>query len=401
MQFHTENRNNSFDYFISQPHQPFFLLGMVNALIFMFIFILSYKSVIPVEIDSVFFHAYSMIFLVFTQFFLGFLLTTFSRFSGVESVEKRAYLAVWIFALIGSVSFFSSIFFKEAYFLAFIALIFEEMMAFSIFYKIYKKSVLEKYDQYWILVAFGVGIFSNISFLLSFISVNQKASLIYLQTAKDFGIYLYLIFLALTVASRMVPFFSHRMIKKDKRFLPSIFFLFLIHSFLEGLYPKALFLPDLIAAFLIAKEIKRWQLPFPNKEPLLWILHISVFWIPTALFIGAAAEFVENFFGIYLFNLALHILVLGFLTTILIGFGTRVTIGHSGNILQADKITVYIFYFTQVVVIFRIIFSIAGYFGKITPFFDISAFLWIVLFVWWLVKYFKILVFGKSGYSLS
>ncbi len=383
-------------YFLSQPHQPFFLLGMSNALIFMLFFYLSYKGILHSQINSIFFHAYSMIFSVFTQFFLGFLLTTFPKFSQTEPIEKRTYLTVFAFGVSASVSLLLSPFFKWAYLLSFILVVFEQSVALSVFYKIYKKTSAERYDQYWIIVSFGIGIFSNLSFLLSFIALDQRAAFIYLKTAVNFGIYLYLIFLALTVASRMVPFFSHRIVKKNEKFLPFIFILFLTRSFLAEIYPKALFLPDILAAFLIAKEIKRWQLPFPNKEPLLWILHLSVFWIPAALFVVAATDFFENFFKIYLFNLSLHVLVLGFLTTVLIGFATRVTIGHSGNVLKADKTTVYIFYFTQVVLLFRILFSVGGYFGKISPFFDISALLWTVLFSWWLIKYFKVLSFGEK-----
>ena len=397
MSFKTKvSEKSKLAYFLSQPHQPFFLLGTLNAIVFMTLFLLSYKSFLPIQLNPSFFHGYSMIFLIFTQFFLGFLLTTFPRFSATNPIEKRSYLTIWTFALIASIFFIATIFFKEAFFPSFIALIFEQTISFSIFYKIYKKTSTEKYDQYWILVSFGIGIFSNLSFLLSFIALDQKAALIYLQTAINYGIYLYLIFLAVTVASRMVPFFSHRIIKKNLKFLPVLFFLFLSRSFLESLYPKAVFLIDMAAAIWTAKEIKRWQLPFPNKEPLLWILHIAVFWIPAALFIGALSEISRELIGAYLFKLPLHTLALGFLTTILIGFGTRVTIGHSGNVLKIDKTTLYIFYFTQIVVFFRIIFSVTGYFGKISPFFDISALLWIVLFSWWLIKYFKVLSFGEK-----
>ncbi len=394
MQFQTK-KSSKFSYFLSQPHQPFFGLGFINALIFMVLFTGIYRGSIDISIEHNLFHAYSMIFLIFTNFFLGFLFTTFPRFSGVEAIEKRKYLIVFTFSFASAVAFLGVLFIKEAFIISSLFMIFAQVISISIFYKIYQKATLPKYDQYWIITAFGMGLFSNIVFLLSTVSKGNSA-FVYHKTAVDFGIYLYLIFLAFSVSARMIPFFSHRIIQKDMKLLPFVFILFLAHSFLEGLYPKAVFAVDLTAAIIIAKEIIRWKLPFPNKEPLLWILHISVFWLPLALAVGSFAEFFKEWFGIYLFALPLHLLSLGYLTTLLIGFGTRVTIGHSGNILKVDRVTKYIFYFTQIVVLGRIIFSIAAYFGKTSPFFDISITLWLFLFGWWGVKYFNVLFFGKS-----
>jgi len=48
------------------------------------------------------------------------------------------------------------------------------------------------------------------------------------------------------------------------------------------------------------------------------------------------------------------------------------------------------------VVVGRIAFSLAASFGKVTPAFDISATLWILLFVAWMVKYGNVLMFGKK-----
>jgi len=393
MHFSTQNLSKR-DYFFSQPHQPFFTLGIINAIIFMLLFIPSYKGLF--NIDSKFLHSYSMIFLVFTNFFFGFLYTTFPRFSGTMPIIPRKYLIVFLFNFLATFSFLVSIWLNIAFFITSLFMAVSFALTLKEFYSIYKECKLPKKDQYWLIVAIGIGAISNILFLLSQIPCSCKSHIIY-DTALNFGVYLYLIFLAFVVAFRMVPFFSHVMNWKKNEFLHiEIFSLFFLHTFLYNLYPKALFLVDLIAAILLMVELKKIKLPFPNKEPLLWILHLSVFWLVAALFLGSLIEFFEQFYNIYSFKLPIHLLALGFLTTILIGFGTRVTLGHSGNMLIVDKVTVYIFYFTQVVVIGRIIFSITAYFGKITPFFDISASLWIVLFVWWMAKYFKILAFGEK-----
>ncbi|HIE35215.1 MAG TPA: NnrS family protein [Campylobacterales bacterium] len=394
MKFDTSPQNISKrDYFFSQPHQPFFLLGIINAVIFMLFFIPAFKG--SFDLDAIFFHSYSMIFLVFTNFFYGFLYTTFPRFSGTMPIAPRKYLTVFLFNLLATLSFLISIWLNFAFYATALLIAASFGYTLKIFYNIYKECRLPKNDQYWLIVGLGIGAISNLLFLLYFIPCNCKNEIFY-TTAVNFGIYLYLIFIGFVVAFRMVPFFSHIMnYKKNQKLHIQIFILFLIHSFLYDIFPKAIFLVDLIAAILLTIELKNIKLPFPNKEPLLWILYIAIFWLPLGLFLSSLDNFFEYWFGIYSFKLSLHILVLGFLTTILIGFGTRVTLGHSNNLLKVDRATVYIFYFTQLVLFSRVIFSLTAYFGK-TLFFDITATLWIILFIWWSIKYFKVLAFGEK-----
>ena len=381
------------EYFFSQPHQPFFTLGIINAIVTMALFIPEYRGVFGY--DAKLFHAFSMIFLVFTNFFFGFLYTTFPRFSGTAPIEPRRYLLVFLFMALATLSFLTSPFFYPTIYAAtfFVAIAFA--MTLRTFYEIYRQCTLPKRDQYWIIVALGIGAMSDLFFLFYSIPCGCDKQIVY-EIARNFGIYLYLIFLAFVVAFRMVPFFSHVMSWQKNEKLHILFFaLMLLHSFTQTTYPKALFLIDLAAALLIAREIKAINFP-KTSEPLLWVLHLALYWLALGFFLSSAVEFFEAFFGWYSFALPLHLLVLGFLTTILIGFGTRVTLGYSGNMLRVDRMGVLIFYFTQIVVLGRIVFSLAASFGKVTPAFDISATLWILLFVAWMVKYGNVLMFGKK-----
>ena len=43
MQFSEDSQHS---YFFSQPHQPFFALAFINAIVTMLLFLLSYKSII-------------------------------------------------------------------------------------------------------------------------------------------------------------------------------------------------------------------------------------------------------------------------------------------------------------------------------------------------------------------
>jgi len=92
-------------YFLSQPHQPFFVLAFINAILSMFIFSLLLKGTITSEIIFANYHAYSLIFLMFTPAFFAFLFTTFPRFSGNPPIEKVVYLTILVPFVIGSIFF--------------------------------------------------------------------------------------------------------------------------------------------------------------------------------------------------------------------------------------------------------------------------------------------------------
>ncbi len=93
--------------------------------------------------------------------------------------------------------------------------------------------------------------------------------------------------------------------------------------------------------------------------------------------------------------MSLHILALGYFLTVLLGFGSRVTLGHSGRTPHANKFTVYIFIGVQVLVGLRIFTSLSLNFPLDYVFFvNLSAIFLILLLIAWSIKYLPILL-GK------
>lgn len=380
-------------YLFSQPHQPFFVLAFVNAIVSMFIFMLLFKGLVASEILSVNYHTYSFIFLMFTPAFLAFLFTTFPRFSATAPIEKTHYMYIFGLFLTGSLLFQIGIFISTILLtLGVILTLIAHAGAVYILSNIYKDSqVTEKSDQTWILIAMVAGLISHLFFILS----------LWLPTLHRFSIelaiYLYLFLLIFTIAQRMVPFFSHSPIEKHTERFKVIVGLLGLHVLLESIQIHSSFLADLLIAYLIGKELYRWKLPFPNPNPLVWILHIALFWIPIAFALSAITNIISLSSGTNFLSLDIHTLALGFFLSVLIGFGTRVTLGHSGNTMYADKLTVTLFYWTQVVVFVRILtsFAVAGNWNFVVLF-DLSITVWIVLFALWGSRFFAVLIFGKK-----
>ena len=379
-------------YIFSQPHQPFFILAFVNALISMALFALVFTGNISSNIPAKFYHAYSILYLLFTPAFLAFLFTTFPRFSATEPILKKEYLRVFLFYLLGSLLVILGLLVSTPLFSTGILLTFmAHLFASKILLNIYLKSdISDKSDQFWILIATGFGLFAHLLFLIS-LWLPQLYSF-----AIQIAIYLYLFLMFFTVAQRMVPFFSNAPIEKHVERFKVIVGLLGLHLLLELIQPHSSFLADLFLAYIIGRELYRWKLPFPNSNPLLWVMHIALFWIPIAFVITSISSIITLSTGVSYLYLGIHTLGLGFFFTMLIGFGTRVTLGHSGNIMRADRYVTSLFYATQLVVISRILTSISLLGSDFVLFFNISIIVWILFFIAWAYRFFAVLIFGKK-----
>lgn len=65
--------------------------------------------------------------------------------------------------------------------------------------------------------------------------------------------------------------------------------------------------------------------------------------------IGFISLFLESIFETSSLKLSLHIFAIGFVTNLLIGFGSRVVMGHAvpAQKIIADKITIFLFILTK------------------------------------------------------
>jgi len=376
-------------YFLSQPHQPFFTLAFINAIVFMILFTLGYHGILSFVVSPTVFHSFSFIYLFFTLAFLAFLFTTFPRFLSQEPIKQSTYIKLFYMFVVGELVFiigsFSSVYiYKIGMLIIFVAFI----LSIKTLYTIHKNSDMpNKHDTYWILIGFCSGIVSSILYMFDILNF----------VAIQIAIFGYLFMVGFSVAQRMIPFFSHCMYEKNKTFMRNVFIMVLIHIILELLSTNLSFISDMILAIYIAKEIKRWNLPFDLNNPMLAILHISLFWIPVAFTLGSLSKLLSFFNDNYFLALDIHTLMLGFLFTVLIGFGTRVTIGHSGNSMYANRFTKFLFIFTQVVILSRVITSIvAGVGFNYMIIFDISATIWLIMFTAWAYQFFKVLIFGAK-----
>ena len=388
------------NYFLSQPHQPFFVFGVLWAIVSMVLFTLSHKGVITLAISENEFHLYSLAFLIFAQFFHGFLFTTFPRFCTSMTIPREVYIRiVWLYQIASVLFFIGSLVSPWIVLVAMFAGLFANSMAIFTLRWIYKigQSPL-KQDPYWILVAHGIALASHLLWVIAY-----GISLIWdvqgwFELSVPIIVNFFFVFLTFSVAQRMIPFFSHSQEAKSPYFVETVFGFLILKTLLAMVaFGVAEAVISILLALYLLREFLRWKLHPFQSPAIVWILHLALFWLPSALLIGGILQIIETLTSLDFLFAGVHLLVLGFLTTVLIGFGTRVTLGHSGQPPHADKLTIALFWWTQIIVLSRLALSVDTALGASHGWlFDAAGFAWILLFILWSGRYGKTLIFGQK-----
>lgn len=387
------------NYLMSQPHQSFFLFGVIWAIVSMVMFVLSHKGVIILTLAENIFHLYTLAFMVLIQFFHGFLFTTYPRFCMSEAIDREGYAPIsWSYQIFALLFFVGAVTSPWLVLVAMVGILFAHLMAFRTFVSSYRLGKTPyKSDPFWILIASMVGIATHALLVVSFGIELAGASVSTIFFISPVIVNLFLVFLTFVAAQRMIPFFSHSLEVRAPYFVARIFTLLAVKTLLNLLQlPLAEAAVSIVLAGYLLKEFIHWKLPVFRSSAILWILYLALFWLPLGLFIGALAQVVEVYTQTSLLFAGAHLLALGFITTVLIGFGTRVTLGHSGRPPHADRLTIALFVWTQVVVLARFALSVDSAFGGDNAWlFDAAGAGWIVLFSVWTLRYGRILAIGR------
>jgi uncharacterized protein involved in response to NO len=389
--------------FISQPHQPFFTNGILFLLLFILALFLNYSNVVTLVVPLSVFHAYALIFVVFIQFFLGFLFVVFPKFLLQADVNKNVYTKQAIFYFSGSLLFFISIFTSEilTIFSAFL-LFCTQLISFKTLYAIHKKSTMKnKKDTLWVLISFAFGLGSNLIFLFSFI--QSEYAVLLRQFSINSGFYLFIFMLIFSIAQRMVPFFTSAKIEgykidKSKYLLELVFVFLVLKVIILTFLPTSYNLIADIPLFIIfAKELIRWKLSIKKVSAIMWILFVSLYWIPLGFLASSVESLISIFDSSIVFEKSIiHIFALGYFCTILLGFGTRVVLGHSGSVPTANNFTVILYIAFQLVVVLRVFSAYSINFGlDYLSLINLTAICFLTIFILWSSKYILILLKGK------
>ncbi len=395
--------------FSSQPHQPFFTNGVIFFILFMLLLFFSYSNILILNSSLLTYHAYSLIFVVFIQFFLGFLFVVFPKFLMQSEIASKDYMNQFLLYFIGSIGIFLSIIFLPKLVIFFqILILFVQILSFNLLYSIHKKSILkDKNDTKWVLISFASGLVAHLLFLIS--QFDFSLSTLFSKIAINSGFYLFLFMIIFTISQRMIPFFTRVMapeynINKSSRLLDILFLLLILKvCVLSFENPKLNLIVDIPLFIFISKELIKWKLPVSHMPPIVWVLHIGLFWIPIAFLISIFEGVIVFVNPDFFFEKAvIHTLAVGYFVTVLIGFGTRVILGHSGRKIETNNFVVATFIAIQILTFLRIFTSISSNFDlNYLLFIDVTSLLLVIFLIIWSSKYVVILVENEKKVEKS
>lgn len=160
--------------------------------------------------------------------------------------------------------------------------------------------------------------------------------------ARQLAFFCFLLPIFLTVSHRMLPFFSGSALSTAERpylaWRPyGLLWLWLAGCLLLALagilgWRPLVGMLALVMTLSFAFTSWRWGLLRSLQNRLLAMLHLSFAWLTLVFALHAA-----HAFGLPVGSAALHALGLGFMATMLVGFVSRVSFGHSGRPLQAGN----------------------------------------------------------------
>ena len=187
----------------------------------------------------------------------------------------------------------------------------------------------------------------------------------------------------------MIPFFTASVVPFVNAFRPSWLLVAMIgapvaHGVLEGMEQAAwTWIVDLPVAALMLWLTVRWGFMQSLSNRLLAMLHIGFVWYGIGFLLAGAHSLLvlAGFPGLPLGPL--HALAIGFASSLLMAMVTRVTCGHSGRTLAADRLTWWLFVLLQLTAVVRTGAAIAS----APDWLAVAGLLWIGAFVPWCAKY--------------
>lgn len=140
-----------------------------------------------------------------------------------------------------------------------------------------------------------------------------------------------------------------------------------------------------IAAAAHAVRAFRWKIWVTLKTPLVWSLHLSSWCIALGLFLFGLAELTSN----VTHSQAIHMLTVGAMATMILSMISRVSLGHTGREIIANKIMTIAFIAIVSAVLVRVFGSYWS--SDYSLIINISVGLWAIAYGSFVVLYFPIL----------
>lgn len=328
--------------FLRAGFRPFFLAGSMWAVVALGFWILILRGLVdlPTGFEPLAWHRHEMLFGYLGGVITGFLLTAVPNWTGrlpISGTRLALLAALWLAARFAMLT--------SAYIGTFTAALLDVGFFAVLTFMIGREVFTARNSNVPVVIALALFTLACALDHSAVLDVNIRLDL---GWRLGFGIALVLIAL---IGGRIIPSFTRNWLARrpqqvnlpvqpGKFDLSALAFLTLA-LLVWVLLPGSLIAGGLLIASGLLQFIRlaRWSGLRTFGEPLVFILHVSFFWLPLGLaFLGAAA-----FTDRILPSAATHLLSAGAMASMTLAVMTRATLGHTGRPLRADRPTLAIF----------------------------------------------------------
>jgi uncharacterized protein involved in response to NO len=388
-----------FKSFIAAPHRVMFFGGAVQTLLAMswWLFELGTRYLLPqYSVSWPLFptaaHIWLLLFGMLPFFFFGFLMTTFPRWMAGHEIPAPRYVPAFLFMFAGVLLFYAGLLLgAETLVVASAAMLVGWAGGLYALWRVLRDTRPgDKRHTSVLFIAFCIGWLALASFLIWQLSGAHG----WLQFALRAALWGFVLPVFATVAHRMIPFFTSSALQQQdvpRPFWPwwTILAASVVHGVLEFFNLSGwLWLADLPLAFAALTLSWLWGFRRSFKNPLLAVLHVGFVWLGVAMLLYSAQSLwllAHHGTGFILGLAPLHALTIGCYATLMIGMGTRVTLGHSGLPFVIDTPVKLMFAGIQLTALLRIAADLLP--AQSGTLYLAATLLWLACFAPWVWRY--------------
>lgn len=226
----------------------------------------------------------------------------------------------------------------------------------------------------------------------AFLVFAAGGAAIWARVAISFVVWGFLLPVFVTVAHRMLPFFTASAVPGYPLHRPAwalrvLLGASLVHGALTIFgHASWLWLADLPAMFAAARLSFLWWSRAAIGNRMLAVLHVAFAWLSPAFALFALQSLLADAVPGLLGQAPLHALTLGFFASMLLGMAARVTLGHSGRPVAADDVMWRAFCMMQAAAALRVLGEMPALPGT-HQLMWLSSVFWLAAFALWAWRY--------------
>lgn len=398
----SENSRLSLSQPFAYPFRIFFLSVAIWAVIAIPVWVFTFPAgkIAPDFALSLYaWHAHEMLFGFFAVAMAGFLMTATCNWTQTERLHGWPLFGMWLAWLLGRITMLCGGHLPYVL-VAVVNLAFLPLVIFDVAKRVW----LRRQTRQYTLVA-----------VISFLWLMQLGFLI---TKGDmhfaFGTLILAMGVMMIIGGRITPNFTRNWLSFNSK--PENADRISISPLLEKLTPVSIFvllaatLADLVpgihgldfysyllallalaAAIIAFTRLALWHGWLAMQDPLLWILHLSMLWIPVALLLMALNQLFPAQVNAFAW---VHALAVGGMAGLIIGVMTRVALGHTGRMLQLPRFMIITYVLIHLGALVRLAAEfVPAHFAHLIY---CSAILWTLAFGYFLVVYLPILISPRA-----